>query len=123
MGEVVKYYSYVEPEEEMFPSFIVMSEKEILDEYYDYWCSKMREVGKEEEISQQKCIEDWCVIHWALPEQIYRKDGNYYIIDEYMDNDETADFATFINLSEPDNRSKIYMKISEMEEVDETQAD
>jgi hypothetical protein len=64
---------------------------------------------------------DWCAIHWAIPEQIYRKDGEYYIIDQYLDNDETADLATFINLSEPDNRSKIYMKISEMEEVDEAE--
>ena len=118
----MKYYSYVEPmDDEMSPSFVVLSEKEILDSYYDYWCGKMREVGKESEISKDNCIADWCVIHWALPEQIYRKDGNYYIIDEYMDNDETADFATFINLSEPDNRSKIYMKISEMEEVDEAE--
>ena len=124
MGEVVKYYSYVEPvDDEMNPVFIVMSEKEILDEYYDYWCERMRSVGKESEISKESCIYDWCVVHWAIPEQIYRRDGRYYIIDQYMDNDETADFATFIDLSEPDNRSNIYMRISEMEEVDEIKTD
>lgn len=117
----MKYYSYIEPDDsqEMYPVTIVMSEKEILDSYWDYWCEQMRKVDKEDEISKERCIEDWCVIHWAIPEQIYRMNGNYYIIDSYMDNDEVGDLATFINLSEPENRSNIYMRISEMEEVDE----
>lgn len=121
----MKYYSYVEPDDsqEMSPVFVVMSEKEILAEYYDYWCSKMREVGKEDEISEQRCIEDWCVIHWAIPEQIYKMNGNYYIVDTYLDNDETGDMATLINLAEPEKRSNIYMRISEMEEVDEIKTD
>jgi hypothetical protein len=120
MDKRMKYYSYVEPlDDEMNPATIVMSEKEILAEYYDYWCTRMREVGKEDEISEQKCIEDWCIVHWALPEPIYKANGNYYIVDTYMDEDQTGDLATFINLSEPDNRSNIYMRISEMEEVDE----
>lgn len=116
----MKYYSYVEPiDDEMHPATIVMSEKEILAEYYDYWCERMRSVGKEDEISEQKCIEDWCVIHWAIPEQIYFANGQYYIVDTYMNDDETGDLATIINLSEPEKRSNIYVRLSEMEEVDE----
>ena len=30
-----------------------------------YWMSKMRQVGKQEEISSDRCIDDWVVIHWA----------------------------------------------------------
>lgn len=117
----MKYYSYIEPDDsqEMHPVTIVMSEKEILDDYYDYWCEQMRKVGKEDEISEQKCIEDFCVIHWAIPEQIYKSNNDYYIIDTYADGDQTADLATFINLADPEKRSNVYMRISEMEEVDE----
>jgi hypothetical protein len=43
----------------------VITEDEILDQYYDYWCSRMREVGKEDEISETLCIQDWVMLHYA----------------------------------------------------------
>lgn len=44
-----------------------LSEQEILDQYYDYWSSKMilPWFNGNEDISKEKCIEDWCIVHWA----------------------------------------------------------
>jgi hypothetical protein len=42
-----------------------LSEDQIIAEYWEYWCGKMRQVGREHLISRERCIEDWCVIHWA----------------------------------------------------------
>jgi len=44
----------------------ILTEEEVLKSYYDYWCSRMKEIGKESEISIDSCIEDWKIIHWAL---------------------------------------------------------
>lgn len=124
MGEVVKYYSFVEPtDNEMHPSVVVMSEKEILEEYFDFWATQMRRVGKEAEISEEKCIDDWCVVHWAIPEVIYKDGNNYYIVNEWMDNDETGDYATLICINNPDLSTNVFMKLSDMEEVDEVKTD
>lgn len=37
----------------------------ILSEYYDYWKSRMTEIGKQHLIDEERCIDDWVVIHWA----------------------------------------------------------
>ena len=50
-----------------------LSDKEILDQYWGWWSNKMREViasGRNinvtlEDITPEKCIEDWCIVHWA----------------------------------------------------------
>ena len=43
------------------------SEKQIIQSpYHTYWCSKMIEVGKQDQISIERCIEDWIVVHWAI---------------------------------------------------------
>jgi len=44
----------------------ILTEEEVLKSYYDYWCSRMREIGKESEINKESCIEDWMIVHWAL---------------------------------------------------------
>ena len=43
------------------------TEKEILDEYWDFWHTAMvKKFGKGHElITEQNCIEDWVVVHWA----------------------------------------------------------
>ena len=41
-----------------------LSEKEILDQYYHYWATKMISNDRHD-ISEEKCIEDWCIVHWA----------------------------------------------------------
>jgi hypothetical protein len=43
----------------------ILTEEEILATYWDYWSGKMKEIGREAEATRERCIEDWCVIHWA----------------------------------------------------------
>jgi len=47
------------------PVIVEMSEAEIIATYYPYWQEQMRRVGKESQISEQECINDWVVVHWA----------------------------------------------------------
>ncbi len=43
-----------------------LSEKEILDSYWLYWFTSMVEARRPDfEITPERCIEDWCVVHWA----------------------------------------------------------
>ena len=63
-------WAFCEPaENDIGHNEIVMTEKEILDFYWDYWSNKMRKLGKEHLISERSCIDDWIVVNWA-----YKKD-------------------------------------------------
>ena len=43
-----------------------LSDKEILDQYWVYWFTNMIEARRPDfEITSERCIEDWCVVHWA----------------------------------------------------------
>lgn len=42
-----------------------ITEEKILEEYYPYYYERMKEVGKEDEISKERCIEDFLTIHWG----------------------------------------------------------
>ena len=42
------------------------NEDQILASYYTYWSTKMIQAGKCDDISRERCIEDWCVVHWAI---------------------------------------------------------
>ena len=44
---------------------VILTENEILDEYWEYFCAQMKRVGKEREISKENCIDSWVVLHWA----------------------------------------------------------
>lgn len=49
-----------------------MSVAEVLTEYWDYWCERMRQSNaSEEHINYGECIADWMVIHWAWREDEY----------------------------------------------------
>ena len=41
------------------------TEDQIIESYYKYWSTKMIENNLNSEISRERCIEDWCVVHWA----------------------------------------------------------
>lgn len=45
-----------------------LTETEILDKYWEYWVSQMvdRFGPKCDKITQERCIEDWVVVHWAV---------------------------------------------------------
>ena len=43
-----------------------LSDTDILDQYFPYWMSKMIEAKRPDfEITPERCIEDWCIVHWA----------------------------------------------------------
>ena len=44
----------------------VWNEDQIIDSYFRYWSIKMIESGHGEEVSRERCIEDWIVVHWAV---------------------------------------------------------
>jgi hypothetical protein len=62
----MKYYSIVFPGE--FGQHVqeTWSEDQIVKAYYTYWSTKMIQNVKEPDLSRNRCIEDWCVVHWAM---------------------------------------------------------
>lgn len=60
------YYKYLEQGDDgITPVEVRISKQEILDTYYEYWKSQMVRVGKKDQISEDSCVEDFIVIHWA----------------------------------------------------------
>jgi hypothetical protein len=61
----MKYYTIAFPGE--FGQHVqeTWTEEQILKSYYTYWSTKMIQAGKGDDISRERCIEDWCVVHWA----------------------------------------------------------
>lgn len=64
----MRYWSYNEPAG-TGSIVVTMSEDEILDQYWNWWYSKMCEkFGREvvdNNYTKQDCIDDWVVVHWA----------------------------------------------------------
>lgn len=46
-----------------------LTRDEILEQYWEYWTSQMKRIGKEDLISEDNCITDFMVIHWAWTEE------------------------------------------------------
>lgn len=61
----MRKFTFIEPDESGNPVQHEMTEKEVLDYYFEYWSGQMKKVGKEDMISEERCIEDFCVVHWA----------------------------------------------------------
>lgn len=57
----MRYFKYSDQEGDY-----VISEEQILKEYWDYWRERMERAGKEDLINPENCIYDFCVIHWAF---------------------------------------------------------
>lgn len=63
----MKYYTISFPGE--FGQHVVetWNEEQIMKSYFVYWATKMIECkGAFAEITAERCIEDWCVVHWAI---------------------------------------------------------
>jgi hypothetical protein len=105
----VRYFSYVETEDEVEITKIVYSEQEILDEFWEYWCTEMRGNGYADLISRDACIDDWCTIHWASPEDVFifktGYDGKVFMVNEFNIQDPTFNLCTVVCLN--DNSVKI----------------
>jgi hypothetical protein len=63
----VIHYEYIEPTSgtDFTPVVISRTREEILAEYYPYWAERMARAGRATELTAERCLEDWCVIHWA----------------------------------------------------------
>ena len=65
----MKYWSYSEPlynaSGKLFNVVVTKSEDEILNEYYEYWVSRMKRVNKDNLISKENCIDDWVRVNFA----------------------------------------------------------
>ena len=44
----------------------ILTEDEVINQYYKYWCGKMIENVPNADLSIEKCIEDWMTVHWAV---------------------------------------------------------
>lgn len=62
----MKYYTIVFPGE--FGQHVqeTWSEDQIIGSYFRYWSERMTQAGHGDEISIDRCIEDWTVVHWAM---------------------------------------------------------
>ena len=62
----MRYYTFNEQHlVDGFYSRVTASEEAILAHYFSYWAGAMAKAGKEDLITQENCIEDWCVVNWA----------------------------------------------------------
>ena len=69
----MKYYTWVEPdfdddENYLGPITMIWSEQDILESYWPWWKNAMvAKYGEGHElITEQACIEDFVVCHWAV---------------------------------------------------------
>lgn len=59
-------WQWVEPGEDgVTPVVQTITDGEILDTYYRWWSEQMLNVGRSPMITEQNCIDDFVVIHWA----------------------------------------------------------
>ena len=59
-------WCYVEPAwPDSSPREIVKTEGEILREMFQSWSEGMHELGYDDLISEENCIHDWAIVHWA----------------------------------------------------------
>jgi hypothetical protein len=70
----MKYWTIVFPGE--FEQHVqeTWSEDQIIKSYYTYWSTKMIQNVKDADLSRDKCIEDWIVIHWAIETNEFGRD-------------------------------------------------
>ena len=43
----------------------VITEEEIMRDFFPDWAKGMKERGKGDLVSKENCIQDYCVVHWA----------------------------------------------------------
>ena len=47
------------------------SEDQIIQSYYTYWSTNMIQNGHFSDLSRERCIDDWIVVHWATKTDYY----------------------------------------------------
>lgn len=100
----MRYYSYIESEDDVNITKIIYSEKEILEEFWSYWCTEMVGNGFSDLITKEHCISDWCALHWAQPEDVFifknKYQGKYFMVNELNMQDPTFNLATVICIND-----------------------
>ena len=120
----MRYFSFVESEDDFNITKLVYSEREILDEFWEYWCKEMKGNGYAELISYQNCIDDWCALHWAQREDVYkfrdnRYEGKLFCLNEFNVSDPTFSLATIVCLNDNSVTIPFYVNLNiDMEKVD-----
>jgi hypothetical protein len=66
----MKLYEIAYPDELGNEIVEVLTEDEIINQYYTYWSMKMIQNCPGAAITRERCIEDWCVVHWATEVRI-----------------------------------------------------
>ncbi len=61
----IQFATPIEIEKRIFDGVITLSEADVLEEYFNYWCMKMEAAGRSDMISDERCIEDYIVGNWA----------------------------------------------------------
>lgn len=61
----MKYWKYVLEENDGGIGYDVISEAEILKQFFPEWSQQMEEMGREDEINEQNCIEEWVTYYSA----------------------------------------------------------
>ena len=61
----MKVYQYCEPGDNDDVVYVRITETDIIREYFPYWSRQMRKVKQEDQITEERCIEDFCIVHWA----------------------------------------------------------
>ena len=63
----MRKWKWEEPADESATSSvtIVVTEEEIIRDYYPWWKAKMESLGRHDKISHENCIEDFVIINWA----------------------------------------------------------
>ena len=131
----MKYYSYVEPDpnEDWTAIKTILSEQEILSQYWDYWTGQMKEAGKVDLINQQNCIDDFCTVHWAVQEPVYRFSdvvyqgafvphydkykGHTFVVDHFHEEDPTGKLVMLACLDDYSVKVDGYVDVSVLEIV------
>ena len=62
----MKYYTIVFPGEYGQHVQETWRTDQILQSYYTYWVTKMIQNNNYVDISEERCIDDWCTVHWAV---------------------------------------------------------
>ena len=85
----MRYWTFVEMDTntlgECFTRWVTMSDKEILDYYWEHWSGQMKRAFYEkrllyltlDDITPENCIEDFRVVHWAS-RNYWREMKEYY---------------------------------------------
>ena len=62
----MKYWTICYPGEHGQHVQETFTEEQILRSYFSLWFHKMCQADKHELISDQRCIDDWITVHWAV---------------------------------------------------------